>query len=57
LLKGSTAIHTRFPGTKWLSSISPCKIKSAWNFGIAREFGGVANLRMDDTQSDQEEVE
>ncbi|MGH8614621.1 MAG: glutamate--tRNA ligase family protein, partial [Gammaproteobacteria bacterium] len=27
------------------------------NFGIAREFGGVCNLRMDDTNPTKEEVE
>jgi glutaminyl-tRNA synthetase len=51
------AIHTRFPPEPngWLH-IGHAK-SICLNFGIAREFGGVCNLRMDDTNPTKEDVE
>ncbi|HEY5232805.1 MAG TPA: glutamine--tRNA ligase/YqeY domain fusion protein [Verrucomicrobiae bacterium] len=50
-------IHTRFPPEPngWLH-IGHAK-SICLNFGIAREFGGVCNLRMDDTNPAKEDVE
>jgi glutaminyl-tRNA synthetase len=50
-------IHTRFPPEPngWLH-IGHAK-SICLNFGIAREFGGVCNLRMDDTNPTKEDVE
>ena len=52
-----TQIHTRFPpepnGYLHLGHAKSICL----NFGIAREFGGVCNLRMDDTNPTKEEVE
>ncbi len=50
-------IHTRFPPEPngWLH-IGHAK-SICLNFGIAREFGGVCNLRLDDTNPTKEDVE
>ena len=50
-------IHTRFPPEPngWLH-IGHAK-SICLNFGIAREFGGVCNLRMDDTNPAKEDIE
>src|ERR1035437_5795417 len=50
-------IHSRFPPeTNGLLHIGHAK-SICLNFGIAREFGGVCNLRMDDTNPTKEDVE
>jgi len=50
-------IHTRFPPEP-NGSLHIGHAKSiCLNFGIAREFGGVCNLRMDDTNPTKEDVE
>jgi glutaminyl-tRNA synthetase len=55
--KRYSVIHTRFPPEPngWLH-IGHAK-SICLNFGIAREFGGVCNLRMDDTNPTKEDVE
>jgi glutaminyl-tRNA synthetase len=52
-----TKIHTRFPPEpNGYLHIGHTKA-IALNFGIAREFGGPCNVRMDDTNPEKEEVE
>ena len=52
-----TKIHTRFPPEpNGYLHIGHAK-SICLNFGIAREFGGMCNLRMDDTNPTKEEVE
>src|SRR6267378_8137134 len=52
-----TQIHTRFPPEpNGYLHIGHAK-SICLNFGIAREFGGVCNLRMDDTNPTKEEIE
>jgi glutaminyl-tRNA synthetase len=52
-----TQIHTRFPPEpNGYLHIGHAK-SICLNFGIAREFGGVCNLRMDDTNPTKEDVE
>src|SRR5437773_11928967 len=52
-----STIHTRFPpepnGCLHIGHTKAICL----NFGIAREFGGVCNVRMDDTNPEKEEVE
>src|SRR5437868_2035990 len=55
--KKYSQIHTRFPPEpNGYLHIGHAK-SICLNFGIAREFGGVCNLRMDDTNPTKEEVE
>ena len=52
-----TQIHTRFPPEpNGYLHIGHAKA-ICLNFGIAHEFGGVCNVRMDDTNPTKEEVE
>ncbi len=52
-----TKIHTRFPPEpNGYLHIGHAK-SICLNFGIAREFGGICNLRMDDTNPTKEDVE
>jgi glutaminyl-tRNA synthetase len=52
-----TQIHTRFPPEpNGYLHIGHAK-SICLNFGIAREFGGICNLRMDDTNPTKEDVE
>src|SRR6201987_1424146 len=55
--KKSPQIHTRFPpDPNGYLQIGHAK-SICLNFGIAREFGGVCNPRMDDTNPAKEEAE
>ncbi len=55
--KNYPQIHTRFPPEpNGYLHIGHAK-SICLNFGIAREFGGICNLRMDDTNPTKEDVE
>src|SRR5437588_8235954 len=55
--KKYSQIHTRFPPEpNGYLHIGHAK-SICFNFGIAREFGGICNLRMDDTNPTKEDVE
>ena len=50
-------VHTRFPPEPNATSISATAKAICLNFGIAHEYDGLCNLRMDDTNPETEKVE